>query len=75
MSRKGNCYDSACAETFFSTIKNEMIYLRRFKTREEARRAVFEYIEIFYNRKRRHQSLNYMTPAKYLNEYKKRQAA
>jgi len=75
MSRKGNCYDNACAETFFSTIKNEMIHLRRFRTRKEARTAIFEYIEIFYNRKRRHQSLNYLTPAAYLDLYLNRQAA
>jgi len=75
MSRKGNCYDNACAETFFSTIKNEMIHLRKFRTREEARKAVFEYIEIFYNRKRRHQSLNYLTPATYLWQYQNCQAA
>lgn len=75
MSRKGNCYDNACAETFFATIKNEMIYLRRFKTRDEARKAIFKYIEIFYNRKRRHQSLDYLTPASYLELYRNRQAA
>ncbi|MBC9785953.1 IS3 family transposase [Heliobacterium chlorum] len=62
MSRKGNCYDNACAETFFSTMKNELIHLRRFTTRDEVREAIFEYIEIFYNRRRRHQSLDYMTP-------------
>lgn len=70
MSRKGNCYDNASAETFFSTIKNELIYLHKFNTREEARTAIFEYIEIFYNRKRIHQSLNYMTPIAYLQRYR-----
>ena len=75
MSRKGNCYDNVSAETFFSTIKNEIIHLRKFKTREEARNAIFEYIEIFYNRKRRHQSLNYMTPAAYLRYYTYKLAA
>lgn len=75
MSRKGNCYDNACAETFFSTIKNEMIHLRRFRTREEARKAIFEYIEIFYNRKRRHAALDYMTPVDFTRKFKENQAA
>ena len=63
MSRKGNCYDNACAETFFSTIKCEMLYHKKYETREEAHKDIFWYIEIFYNRKRRHQALGYMTPA------------
>ena len=50
MSRKGNCYDNACMESFFSTLKSELIYLTKFKTRAEARQAVFEYIEVCYNR-------------------------
>lgn len=75
MSRKGNCYDNACAETFFSTIKNEMIYLTHFQTREEARRAIFDYIELFYNRQRKHAMLGYMTPANYALQYWLRHAA
>jgi putative transposase len=62
MSRKGNCYDNACAESFFSTLKNELIHLNRFKTRREARQAIFQYIEVFYNRQRLHASLGYRTP-------------
>lgn len=69
MSRKGNCYDNASAETFFSTIKSELIYLHRFESRAQARNAIFEYIELFYNRKRIHQSLNCMTPADYIKNY------
>ena len=65
MSRKGNCYDNAVAESFFSSLKNELIHHRSFKTREEARTAVFEYIEVFYNRQRRHQSLDYVSPVDY----------
>ena len=57
MSRRGNCYDNAVAESFFSSLKNELIHHSSYKTREEARTAIFEYIEMFYNRKRRHQSL------------------
>jgi putative transposase len=62
MSRKGNCYDNACAETFFSTIKNELIYLTKYETRQKAYRAIFDYIEKFYNRKRKHEALGYKTP-------------
>lgn len=65
MSRKGDCYDNACAETFFSAIKCEMLYHKKYKTREEARRDIFWYIEIFYNRKRRHQTLGYKTPVQF----------
>jgi transposase InsO family protein len=62
MSRKGNCYDNAAMEAFWSTLKLEMIYRRRFATRQEARQAIFDYIESFYNRKRIHSSLNYLSP-------------
>lgn len=69
MSRKGNCYDNACAETFFSTIKCEMLYHNNYKTCEEARRDIFWYIEIYYNRKRRHQALGYLTPVDFKQRY------
>jgi len=62
MSRKGNCYDNACMESFFGTLKTELIYLTRFKTRAEARLAVFDYIEVFYNRIRLHSRLGYKSP-------------
>ena len=65
MSRKGNCYDNAFAETFFGTLKNELVYRTHFKTRQEAMIAIFEYIEVFYNRKRIHCSLGYLTPVAY----------
>jgi putative transposase len=65
MSAKGNCYDNAVAESFFSSLKNEIIHHRDYKTRDEARGEIFEYIELFYNRKRIHQSLNYQTPMNY----------
>jgi transposase InsO family protein len=54
MSRKGNCWDNAVAESFFKTIKTEMIYQQIYKTRAKASLAIFEYIEVWYNRKRRH---------------------
>ena len=62
MSRKGDCWDNAVAESFFKTIKSEMINFYIFKTRQEAELKIFEYIEVFYNRKRLHSALNYMTP-------------
>ena len=65
MSRKGNCYDNAFAETFFGTLKNELVYRTHFKTRQDAMIAIFEYIEVFYNRKRIHSSLGYLTPVAY----------
>ncbi len=68
MSGKGNCYDNAVAESFFSSLKNEIVHHRNYQTRDEARTEIFEYIELFYNRKRLHQSLNYQTPMKYKSE-------
>jgi transposase InsO family protein len=62
MSRKGDCYDNAVAESFFSTLKNELIYGQRFISREHARSEIFKFIEIFYNKQRLHQALNYVTP-------------
>ncbi len=67
MSRKGNCWDNAVAESFFKTMKTEMVYHHKFTTRQEARLAIFEYIEIFYNRERRHSTLGYLTPCQYEN--------
>jgi putative transposase len=65
MSRKGNCWDNACVESFFGTLKRELVYQRRYVTREEARQDIFEYIEVFYNRHRRHSTLGYHSPAEY----------
>lgn len=62
MSRKGDCYDNAVAESFFSTLKNEIGFNQTFMSREHAKMEVFKFIEIFYNRQRLHQSLNYITP-------------
>lgn len=69
MSRKGECLDNAVAESFFGTLKNELIYHDDYKTRAQARQSIFEYIEIFYNRQRRHASLNYLTPVEYEAKY------
>ena len=69
MSRKRDCWDNAVAESFFANLKNELVYWYNFTTREEARSAIFEYIEIFYNRKRIHQTLNYQTPEQFEELY------
>lgn len=63
MSRKGNCYDNAVMESFFASFKQELIHRCSFHTTEEARLAIFEWIEVFYNRQRRHSSLGYLSPA------------
>jgi len=65
MSRAGDCYDNAITETFFGTLKTELIYFEEYFLRDEARRSIFEYIEVFYNRQRRHSALGYMTPAEF----------
>ena len=69
MSRKGECWDNAVAESFFGSLKNEHVYHEDYRTRSQARQSIFEYIEIFYNRKRRHAFLNYMTPVEYEEKY------
>ena len=65
MSGKGNCYDNAITETFFKTLKVELVYFEKYQTRQQAHSNLFEYIELFYNRKRRHSAINYMAPAQY----------
>ena len=65
MSRKGDCWDNAVSESFFHSFKTEMVHHENFKTKAEANQSIFEYIEIFYNRKRLHSSNNYMSPVDY----------
>jgi transposase InsO family protein len=65
MSRRGNCYDNAVTESFFGTLKTELVHHERYATREAARQNLFEYIEVFYNRRRRHSSLGYVSPLEY----------
>ena len=65
MSRRGNCWDNACVESFFGTLKRELIYHRQYRTREEATQDIFEYIEVFYNRLRRHSTLGYHSPTEF----------
>ena len=65
MSRKGNCWDNACVESFFGTLKTELVHHEDYKTRAQARASLFRYIEVFYNRRRRHSYLNHQAPLVY----------
>ena len=65
MSRKGNCWDNAVAESFFSALKKELVHHRRFQTRSQAKSEIFEYIEVFYNRQRLHSTLGYQSPVEF----------
>lgn len=65
MSRKGDCWDNAVAESFFGIVKSELIHHQRFKGPQDTLKALFEYIEVYYNRKRKHSTLGYQTPAQY----------
>jgi putative transposase len=65
MSGRGQCWDNAPMESFFATLKKELVHHEDYATRQQARASIFEYIEVFYNRKRRHSSLGYVSPAEY----------
>jgi transposase InsO family protein len=65
MSKKGDCYDNALMESFFGTLKEECVERQKFSTRAEAKQVIFEYMEVFYNRQRKHSSLGYVSPANY----------
>ncbi len=71
MSRKGNCYDNAFIESFWSSLKYETVYRRKYATRAEARSAIFDYIESFYNRTRLHSSLGYVSPVQFESQITK----
>jgi putative transposase len=79
MSRKGNCWDNAPTESFFNSLKNERVHATRYRTHQDAIADLFEYIEVFYNRTRRHSSLDFVSPVQYLqdwiNDQKTRDAA
>jgi putative transposase len=75
MSRKGNCYDNAPMESFWGTLKNELLYHQRYATRDEAIREITEYIEVFYNRQRRQARLGYLSPAAYEQQFYKERCA
>jgi putative transposase len=65
MSRKGNCWDNAPMESFFASLKKELVHHQEFPNREQARQSLFQYIEVFYNRKRRHSAIGYQMPSKF----------
>lgn len=65
----GNCYDNAVIESFFHTLKTEHIYFEQYESREQAERSIFEYVEVFYNRQRRHSTLEYMSPAAFEKQW------
>lgn len=69
MSRRGNCWDNAVAESFFGTLKTEFIHVQDFVTREVAKTAIVEWIEVFYNRQRIHSTLNYLSPVQFEQQY------
>jgi len=73
MSGKGDCWDNACMESFFGSLKTEWIHGKKYQTRESAKKDVFKYIEVFYNHKRRHAALGYLSPAAYEDLYEKKQ--
>jgi transposase InsO family protein len=72
MSGVGNCYDNAAQESFYHTLKTEHVYFEFYKNREEAKQSIFEYIEVFYNRKRRHSTLGYVSPVMFENVWQKK---
>jgi transposase InsO family protein len=69
MSRKGNCYDNAVMESFFASLKKELVHQEDYQTRAEARQSLFEYIEVFYNQQRLHSALGYVSPAEYERQF------
>jgi putative transposase len=75
MSRKGNCYDNAPMESFFGTLKTELVHHRKYRSRQEAIADIREYIEVFYNRQRRHASLGNISPAAYWKKFIRHQGA
>jgi putative transposase len=75
MSRRGNCYDNAPMESFWGTLKNELVYHRRYATRDQARQEISEYIELFYNRQRRHSRLGDCSPTAFAQQWARQQPA
>lgn len=71
MSRRGNCYDNAPTESCFATLKRELVYRRNYSSHAEARQDIFEYIEVWYNRRRKHSAIGYMSPVEYEQQWRK----
>ena len=69
MSRKGDCWDNAPMESFWGTLKNELVHHRKFETRQQAKQEISEYIEVFYNRQRKQKRLGYLSPARFTQRY------
>lgn len=69
MSRKGDCWDNAPVESFFGTLKQELVFHQRYRARQQARQSLFDYIERFYNRRRLHSKLGYLSPAQFEEAY------
>ena len=74
MSGTGNCFDNAAMESFYHTLKTEHVYFETYKTRQQARQSIFEYVEVFYNRKRRHSTLGYCSPVKFEENWAKQKS-
>jgi transposase InsO family protein len=75
MSRKGNCYDNAVMESFFATLKQELVYRSQYRNRKDTKQDIFEYIQVLYNRKPRHSSLEYLSPEQFENKIQSALAA
>ncbi len=73
MSRKGNCYDNAVQESFYHSLKTELVFHEHYRTRDQARASIFEYIAVFYNRERLHSTLGYMSPLQFELEFENQQ--
>ena len=71
MSRRGNCYDNAPTESWFATLKRELVYRTSYATHAQARQGIFEYIEVWYNRQRKHSAIRYKSPVAYEEQWKK----
>ena len=67
LGNRGDCYDNAAMESFFSRLKSELVNRERFQIEDEARRKIYDYIEVYYNRQRRHSTLQYLTPTEHAN--------
>jgi len=75
MSRKGNCYDNAVMESFFATLKQELVYRQPYRSRQDTKQYIFEYIQVWYNRKRKHSALQYLSPEQFENKKQSAMAA
>ena len=75
MSRRGNCYDNAPVESFWGTLKTELVHHRRYEACANAEREIMEYIDLFYNRQRRQARLGYLSPAAYTQQFMRQQQA